>query len=331
MHVKWLTMGFASLMAFSAVAQAQDMEEFKTRMGTAAAATKVDMNEALRQYLEIRIQYAGPEVDYSLGRAYQRMNQCSEAQYYFTQVMVAYDLPETNPIYKRAVNAYDEIADCESWQKVMVECSVPVGGHAVIDGEQLSECWDRAYSFKDGEHVIELVDKDGKKIEKKVTTKSGEEQKTVAIAFPAKVKEVEKVVEIENVVFEKEKFHPALYWGLIAGGAAIVAVGGFMNGYAGEAKVSEQKFADLHAISTSEKNREYFAKRRDEAHDDVKARNIAMYSLIGVGSVAVVTGVALAIVSAVSDKEHIEKKDDGVKAYFSPTADGLALGLGMNF
>ena len=49
MHVKWLTMGFASLMAFSAVAQAQDMEEFKTRMGTAAAATKVDMNEALRQ------------------------------------------------------------------------------------------------------------------------------------------------------------------------------------------------------------------------------------------------------------------------------------------
>ena len=170
MHVKWLTMGFASLMAFSAVAQAQDMEEFKTRMGTAAAATKVDMNEALRQYLEIRIQYAGPEVDYSLGRAYQRMNQCSEAQYYFTQVMVAYDLPETNPIYKRAVNAYDEIADCESWQKVMVECSVPVGGHAVIDGEQLSECWDRAYSFKDGEHVIELVDKDGKKIEKKVSS-----------------------------------------------------------------------------------------------------------------------------------------------------------------
>lgn len=104
-----------------------------------------------------------------------------------------------------------------------------------------------------------------------------------------------------------------------------------MNGYAGEAKVSEQKFADLHAISTSEKNREYFAKRRDEAHDDVKARNIAMYSLIGVGSAAVVTGVALAIVSAVSDKERIEKKDDGVKAYFSPTADGLALGLGMNF
>lgn len=331
MRLRWMAMGFASLAAFSAAAQAQDMEEFKKRMGAAAIATKVDMNEALRQYLEIRVQYAGPEIDYSLGRAYQRMNQCEKAQYYFTQVMVAYDLPEDNPVYTLAVNAFDEIASCGAWQQVTVECSVPVGGRLVIDGEQLSECWDRPYSLNDGEHKMELIDKDGKKIEKIITTKSGEEPTKVEIAFPAEVKEFEKVVEVENVVTEEEKFHPALYWGLIAGGAAVVAIGGFLNGYAGDAKVDEQMYAYMHALSTSEKNREYYAKKRDDAHNSVKARNIAMYTLIGVGSAAVISGAALAIVSAVSGKERVAVDDDRVKAYFSPSADGVAFGLGMNF
>ena len=58
---------------FSSVAVAQDLEVFKTRMAEAAEMTKKDMSEALLKYLEIRADFAGPEVDYSLGRVYQRL------------------------------------------------------------------------------------------------------------------------------------------------------------------------------------------------------------------------------------------------------------------
>lgn len=310
-------------------AQAQDMEDFKKRMGDAAAATKVDLGEALRQYLEIRIEYAGPEVDYSLGRAYQRMNQCSQAQHYYTQVMVAYDLPDDNAIYKRAVNAFDEIAACDAWQKVTVECAVPIGGYAIIDGERISECWDRPYSFSDGEHVLTLVDAQGHKIEKKITTKTGEAPMKISLVFPEKKKVVEKEVEVERRVVEKERFHPALYWGLITGGAAIVAVGGFMGAYAGAAKVDEQKYADLYGRALSESDREIYNKRRKDAHDDVKMRNTVMYTLVGIGGATAITGAILAILSAVSDKEIVEL--DETSAFVAPSDGGVTFGMGWRF
>ena len=106
-------------------ANAQDIEDFKARMARAAAMTKEDLNEALLQYLEIRVQYAGPEVDYSLGRAYQRLNQCVEAQDYYTKVMIDYNLAQDNVLYTRSVSNYDTIADCKSWQKVYLTCTIP--------------------------------------------------------------------------------------------------------------------------------------------------------------------------------------------------------------
>ncbi len=331
MHLKGLSLGFVCFLAFGSAAQAQDMEAFKTRMGQAAAATKVDLNEALRQYLEIRIEYAGPEVDYSLGRAYQRMNQCAQAQHYYTQVMVAYDLPDKNPVYQRAVNAFDEIAACAAWQKVTLECAIPVGGYVMIDGERHSECWNRPYSMSDGEHTFALIAKDGKKVEKKIKTTAGADPATVTLAFPEKLKSVEKVVEKEVAYIEKDKFNPALYWGLIAGGAAIVAVGGFMNGYAGQAKIQEQIYADAYAISTTDAAKEYYQKKRDDTHNKVVQRNTIMYSLIGAGSAVALTGAILAIVNAVSDKERVAVGDGGFQAFVAPSSDGVALGLGMAF
>lgn len=316
-------------------AQAQDIEEFKTLMADAAAMTKVDMTEALRQYLEIRVRYAGPEVDYSVGRIYQRLNQCTEAQRYYTQVMVAYDLAEDNPIYKRSVDAYDKIAQCESWQRVKITCEIPPQGYVTIDGERLSTCWDRAYAFSDGEHEFVLYDAKGNKVEKKITTKTGNEPQNVHLAFPPKKVEVERVVEVERTFVEKERFHPALYWGLIAGGAAVVAVGGFLSGAAGSARVDEQYYADLVEVysmknSANDELADKYDKKRKDANDKVKAMNIATYTLVGIGGAMAVSGAVLAILNALSDRERVEVTSD-VNAYVAPSVDGVSLGFSMNF
>lgn len=307
----------------------QDMADFKARMSAAAAMTKVDMDEALRQYLEIRVTYAGPEVDYSLGRAYQRLAQCEQAQYYYTQVMVAYELNDANPIYQLAVNAFDKIAACGAWQRVKVSCDVPSGGYAVIDGERVRSCWDRAYAFEDGEHVFELYDGKGRHVERKVTTASGGEELSVSLAFEPERVQVEKVVEVERGYVYREKFHPALYWGLITGGAVVAAAGGLMSGFAGQAKAEEQKYSDLYALSQDEALRRTYDRKRKSANDDVKLGNILMYSLIGVGSAAVVTGIVLGVVSAVSDRERVDA--DNLEAYVIPDARGVSFGLGMRF
>lgn len=324
----WLGMCVCSTNAF-----AQDMTDFRTRMADAAAMMKVDLDEALRQYLEIRVQYAGPEVDYSLGRAYQRLNQCQEAQHYYSQVMVAYNLPEDNVIYKRAVSAYDEIASCGEWQKVSVDCEIPVGGYVEIDGEKTASCWNRPSSFKDGEHTIVLYGADGEKVEKRFTAKSGDPQTKVSVGFPPKNVVVEKKIESVEAYEMRDRFNPGLYWGLIAGGAAVAVAGGFMAGYAGAAKTDERKYADLYALTpdTDAKKAEY-AKKRDDANDRVKTGNIAMYALVGAGGAAVISGAVIAIINAVSDKERVDVSgDDAVSAFVSPLDGGVSLGFGMRF
>ena len=68
-----LTSAILSSLSATAFAQ-EEVEDFKVRMADAAAMAKQDISEALRQYLELRVQFQGPQIDYSLGRAYQRLN-----------------------------------------------------------------------------------------------------------------------------------------------------------------------------------------------------------------------------------------------------------------
>lgn len=308
---------------------AQEIAEFKTRMADAAAMTKQDLSEALRQYLEIRAQYSGPEVDYSLGRAYQRMNQCSDAQFYYTQVMINYNLPESNPIYQRAVKDFDAISDCNSWQKFYLECEIPAGGHVLMDDERINTCWKRPYSLSPGEHKFVLVDASGKQEVVTVKAVNSKPDEHVKLAFKRVEKvEVEKRVEVAKTYELKDKFHPALYWGLMVGGAALIAGGGFFSAYANHAYAEETEYAYKHALLDTPENNTY-QKKADDAHANVKLGNALMYSFIGVGGAAVATGVALAIVNAVSEKERVEVGD--VNAYAAPIQDGVAMGIHLNF
>ena len=104
-------------LSVSTTASAQEAVDFVARMAEVAAVAKQDLPEALRQYLELRVHFESPDLDYSIGRTYQRMNQCKEAQHYLTQVMVNYNISETSPAYQRAVQDFDKIADCDTWQK----------------------------------------------------------------------------------------------------------------------------------------------------------------------------------------------------------------------
>ncbi|MBQ9395154.1 MAG: hypothetical protein IJU23_06500 [Proteobacteria bacterium] len=321
----------------SSVAVAQDLEVFKTRMAAAAEMTKKDMSEALLKYLEIRADFAGPEVDYSLGRVYQRLNQCMEAQQYYTNVMVKYDLPESNPIYQRAVSDFDAVSSCSSWQKFYVECDVPVGGYVMIDSERMGSCWERPFVMAAGEHTFKLVSKDGKETEVKKTAVDGGKDVHVKLAFPVEKVSVEKVVEVEKAYVYKERFSPYLYWSLIAGGVAFVAVGGGFAALANQSYADQQKYADYlgFAMANGEKDDviKDWTKKRDDANSKVKGYNGASYTFIALGIGATVTGVALAIVSATSEKEkvYLEDGESDVKAFVVPTLDGASVGLNVRF
>ena len=318
-----------SVLAFCALtstAQAQDMEEFKTRMADAAAMTKVDLGEALRQYLELRVQFAGPEVDYSLGRAYQRLNQCTYAQHYYTEVMVAYNLPEKNPIYQRAVKAYDEIASCSEWQKVYLDCEIPAGGYVLIDGDRVAACWERAYSLSPGDHVFKLVDAKGKTKEVKHKAVNGSKEKRIHIAFDVEQVEIEKVVKEEHTFMLKEKFNPHLYWGLIGGGLALVAGGFGFLAMAHNAKLDEQDYAmQIATLGDSED----LASKQKKANDKVKIGNALMGTFVGLGAATAAAGATLAILSYVAGKERVEVTD--TTAYVTPFEDGVAVGVHFNF
>ena len=320
-----LAAGLGSSLGF-----AQDREEFKARMAEAASVMKTDVSEALRMYLEIRTVFAGAEVDYSLGRAYQRLGQCENAKFYYTQVMVAYELSETSAIYQRAVSAFDEISSCDAWQKVNLKCEIPVDGYVMVDNERLSSCWDRPFSMSDGEHTFKVVAPDGRENVKTLSFQSGNAPQNLSLFIEPEIVEVDKTVEIEKQVEVRERFHPGLYWGLIAGGVAVVGIGGIFGALANDARVDEQKWADYMGVyGTSPDKYNDYKKKRDSAHDDVKRNHALMYSFIGVGAAVAATGVALAIVSAVSDKAAVE--NDTVSTYVMPNRDGVFMGIRWQF
>lgn len=307
-------------------ANAQDIEDFKARMARAAAMTKEDLNEALLQYLEIRVQYAGPEVDYSLGRAYQRLNQCVEAQDYYTKVMIDYNLAQDNVLYTRSVSNYDTIADCKSWQKVYLTCTIPPKGYVMIDDEKISQCWDRPYYMSDGMHQFRLIDADGKEIAVDKAMVSGGEDIHIVLKPEEKVVEVERIVEKEcQVVAAAERFHPALYWGLIAGGIAVAGMGGYFAAYTEHAQTVALKYDDLYTVV----GKESFKTRANEARDDAQMGRIIMYSAIGLGSALAISGITIAIVNAVGKKDDTASETS--TGFVAPYKDGFVFGLGLTF
>jgi hypothetical protein len=317
-------MSCALMMTFGASLQAQDMEDFKQRMADAAAMTKKDLSEALRQYLEIRILYAGPQVDYSLGRTYQRLYQCENAQYYYTQVMVAYDLPAEDATFSRAAKEYDTIATCDAWQKVYLTCAIPAGGYVMIDDQRINECWDRPFSLPDGDHTFKLVDADGKEHVVTQSTMSGGEDIRIDLAMPAQTVVEEKIVEVTKTVEYRDRFHPALYWGLISGGVLFLAGSGWFSAMANHALVDVQRWDDAYVITKEESAK----KKADDARDKVKLGNTLLYTSIGIGSALAISGITLAIINAVSPKEVIEPD---LSANITPLDGGVMMGFGLKF
>ena len=318
-------LGSALACGFSTGAMAQADNDVFARTSAAAEMTKKDLAEALRQYLEIRIEYAGAEIDYSIGRTYERLFQCSSTQKYYTAVMVNYNLTTGNPIFDRAVKNYDNVAMCDTWQKVYLDCSIPEGGTVMIDNERIGQCWDRPYSLPDGEHVFKLIKKSGEEHVVKFTAKSGAPDAHVNVAFPAERVEVEKIVErVENYEY-RERFHPALYWGLISGGVLFLGGSGWFSAMANNALVDVQKYEDRYAVLQDES----WKKKANDARDKVDLGNALMYTSLGVGGALAVTGVALAIVSHMSPKEKVDL--DNVNAYVAPNDGGMMAGVGLTF
>ena len=243
--------------------------------------------------------------------------------------MVTYNLPEKNPIYQRAVKAYDEIASCGDWQKVYLDCEIPAGGYVLIDGERVAACWERAYSFSPGEHVVKLVDAKGKTKEVKHKAVNGSKEQRIHLAFDVEQVEIEKVVKEEHTYYMKETFSPHLYWGLIGGGLALVAGGMGFLAMAHNAKYEEQDFAYKASAAKTPQEFEDLSAERDKAMSRVKTGNALMGTFVGIGGAVAATGAVLAILNHVWGKERVEMTD--VSAYVSPSQDGVAMGIHMNF
>lgn len=296
-----------------------DLEAYKQRMEQAAAKSKAgELTSALVDYLEIRVSYAGPEVDYSLGRMYQRLYQCTQAQHYYTQLMMAYDLANNHPIYQRAIEGYDQIAACQSWGTVQVTCTGADDASWIeIDGEKLGQCWGRPYHLPAGEHVFALKSASGKQVEKKLSV-ADQTKETLTLELPKDVAVKTKEIKVTEEYILKERFAPELYWGLIVGGTAVMGVGGVFAALAYKDMVDVQKFEDR-------QNKE----RAQKARDGVKLNKILTYSALGVGGALAASGITLAIISALSDKERVAVNN--TTAYIAPSPDGVMLGFGMQF
>ena len=323
----------AMLFGCAGNAFAQTEEDFRTRMAEVAPIVKTDLSEALHRYLEIRAVYGGRQIDYALGRTYQKLYQCENAQYYYTQVMVAYNLSPDDPVYARAVSDYDTIAACDSWQKVQLKCTVSAGDIIMIDESKFSECWNRPFALPDGDHTIKIVSPDGREQAVEITTLSGADDMTVELSIPVEPEKIppskeecaDFTPEPVNVEY-RERFHPALYWGLIAGGALFLGGSGWFSAMANNALVDVQKYEDRYSVLGDES----YKKKANDARDKVDLGNILMYTSIGVGSALAATGIALAIVSAISPKEKIETGGD-VSAFVTPANGGAIAGFGLTF
>ncbi|MFA5625085.1 MAG: hypothetical protein WC966_08545 [Bradymonadales bacterium] len=313
-----LILGIFFILCSTTVYAQADLEVFKKRMELAAEKTKAgDLKLALVDYLEIRATYTGPEIDYSLGRIYQRLHQCNEAQYYYSQLMVAYDLALEHPIYQRAVEGYDIIAACQNWGRVTIDCAGYTDEAWVeVDGEKIGRCWERAYSLPAGEHHFVLKDADGRVAEERIVLKDGSKE-TLRLELKKDVEEV--IVErmTETIYREQDRFAPELYWGLMLGGTAVMGVGGVFAALAYKDMVDVQKYEDRQN-----------AERAKKARDGVKLNKILMYTSLGVGGALAVSGITIAIINALSEKTIIS---ESTTTFLSPVDGGLLMGFGMNF
>jgi len=348
------------LVGSSTYAQETDGEDFNRRMSEAAATAKKDLNDALVQYLEIRTKYANESIDYSLGRIYQRLGQCENAQASFSSVLSSYNLDDMNPIFQRTIKDFDDLNDCAKWQKIYLDCTTIPDAYITIDNDRIGACPSRPISLPDGDHTIKIIAPDGREGVENIKTGSGKMDKKVPLALPPekvlpKIATIEKKVEVAHNFVEKHKFHPALYWGLIAGGVAIMGTGGIFGVIAQKAHGDEIKYNEKTSIIQSNLDHKEnfiaadnqavedyfnglnneFQDLRDKAED---AKNKASLNktlsltMVGIGAAVTVTGVALAIVDIVSEKTLVEVENkDAPKAFFAPSPEGFSMGVAMTF
>lgn len=317
----WILSGLAGMCICVSSAQAQDYQEFKAKMEQASKAAKTDLDEALKQYLEIHVRFAAPEIDYSLARAYHLLGQCSEALYYYSRVM-GVGLPQESVVLQRSTKAYDEIADCSSWQTVKLNCEMPQGAYVVVDDERIGSCWSRPMSLPDGTHTFTLMSEDG-------TVESSREVELVSGEPEIEVELLSKKNEYEDLEDFKRKeylYNPALYWGLLTGGVALMGTSGIFFALAHSAHSDEIKYSGSYAVSRSEKDQ----KKAQDARDDVKLNRTLSYTFLGVGAGVAMTGVILAIMDGVYRSKR-KNYTNIMSPTIAPTDGGLAVGFGMEF
>ena len=123
---------------------------------------------------------------------------------------------------------------------------------------------------------------------------------------------------------QKDRFHPALYWGLISGGVLFLAGSGWFNAMAKDALIDVQRWDDAYIMIGDDTAK----KKADEARDKVKTRNALFYSSLGIGGALAISGITLAILNAVSadDAESSE-----ISANVAPTEGGVMMGVGLKF
>ncbi len=306
-----------SLVSTSAYAEDKAAEDFANRMVEAAETLKGgQMWDGLEQYLVIASLYSAPEVNYALGRTYQRLHQCSDALTYYYKVITSQDIAEDNPIYMRTVEALDKIGTCADWGGVTLQCQAR-GAELVIDGEKIGRCKDRVYILPDGEHTIEGSGIDGT-FKQTVTVSKGKFE-DVTVKIDPKAIEVVKV-EKESHHFEYEPaINPVYQWTFMGVGAALLVTSGFMLAYSYDAK-----YIGLDAKHVGD------TQTFNDAKDAVDMTKIISWSLVGAGAATFLTGVSLWIANAVLDPE-VKEVDAAVQAGIAVTPSGANLSLSYRF
>ncbi len=268
----------------------QDPAEYKRQLDAAAEIIKAgDLPASLLAYLEIRSKFSGPEVDYSLGRVYQRLHQCDEAKLFYLFVMNSYNLDEGSQLFTRSANYFNDLFDCDGWSQVEVRCS-PADATLFIDGESVGPCFSRPYRLPGGEHVFRLEAKGEAPVEKRLSVKDGERKKVELVIETAKVEE--RIVEVPVEVAVGGGSTSWLGWGLISGGAAVLVASGYFSAMGYSALGDVQRAADRGDVQG-----------RKSAEDEVSTAKILTGVSLGVGAACVATGLVFVLLDAFGSGE----------------------------
>ena len=294
---------------------------FAEKMQQAATLTKEKkLPLALFKYLEIRQTFTGPELDYSIGRTYQRLHQCTDAIPYFQKVVNESGLKNNHTVLTRSKEALDEIKDCDNWPTVTLNCATLNNETLFIDDDAIGQCFIKTYTLPPGKHTFEVRSDIPENNTKKEINLENAPQAVALI--PEKQPETKTKIETKEVNHYykiSEKFSPHLYWGLMTGGAAVLISSGFFAAMGYDAKADIQKYKDRNQTDKLKK-----------PEDKLKLSKILMGTSLGVGGAVFLTGMTLAIISAVSEKK-VDYTDSPLQTYIAPSTNGITFGLQTRF